>query len=337
MDSIFWFWTDSYTSFRNAIVNLAVNCPETCRTILENVVKEKNFTQWDEAQLWRMLSSTSGNHHMHVAPRLDEFTDRLVFDSSNPPIDGKIDGLKMFMERCQTVYNNNTEATDVYINHFLTDLYGKQAGNLIAYLLSKATPEVKQEVINSYLDAGNQGLNAQIEIIVKKNSIWKRRGNNGNYVIATRRKGESKETPLKFTHQPSLVYYMLHLIDSYHQPLYKQTSTRRLPPIDLSRNETAFCMLYTKLYNVDYKRARERHHTLLYRYEPNGKLRAGRLKDVVYDIRKTLQTVFDVYRESYIPYTVSTHKHLSIPPQLIIFERSAEDVLQCLPQNIIFR
>ena len=335
MDAGFYFWTDSYTSFRNSIINLAVNCPETCQTILENVAKEQNFSQWDEAREWRLLASKSGAHHMHVAPWPDEFTDRLVLDIKNPPDNGKVDGLKMFMERCQTAYNNNTETTDVYINHFLADLYGKQAGNLIAFLLSKATPEVKQEVLNNYLDAGTQGLYANIELVVRKNSIWKRRGNNGYYVISTRQKGESKETPLKFTHQPSLVYYMLHLIDSYHHPLFKQTSTRRLRPIDLRRNELAFCRLYDELYHVDYERAKERYHALLYRNEPNGAVRAGRLKDVVYDIRKTLQAVFDNYDESYVPYTVSAHKHLSISPDLIVFDENAKVLLNSIPQGFI--
>jgi hypothetical protein len=49
---------------------------------------------------------------------------------------------------------------------------------------------------------------------------------------------------------------------------------------------------------------------------------------VIYDIRQHLRMLFAPYDESFIPYAMTAHEHLALPPSKIVFEGEAKLLLK---------
>ena len=66
------------------------------------------------------------------------------------------------------------------------------------------------------------------------------------------------------------------------------------------------------------KRIRENRH---------GEIRAGRVNEVIYDIKKQVAQAFTAYDESCRPYVMTARSHLTVNPDRIHFEDEAEELL----------
>ncbi len=326
-----YFFTDSYQSFRDSLVNLAVNNPMLCGEILTKVNEIKNYQNWEKWHEWRILISQSMEHHTHVPPFGEFEVSRWTGRPTEPELD---DGIVRFLEWCSERKKEkgdngfNTDPVSLKLDEFLRDFYGKEAGKIIEFLLERASPEVRQEVAANYFDPDYMGRIASVDIIVKKNGKWGRWGNQGKYQIYTRKGANGEETLLKFTHQVSAVYYILYLIDCVNNFKIYDDISRKLPPIPLHLNKSAFIEIYDNVYGQSLSKIDERYHKLLYREDELGRIRVGRESETASDIRKTLAKVFEKYNESYVPYTMNSLKHLNISPEHIIFDGEAKDLLK---------
>ena len=325
-----YFFTDSYQSFRDSLVNLAVNNPMLCGEILTQVNEIKQYQDWDKWHEWKILSSQSMDHHTPVPPFGEYEPSPWMERPVEPELD---DGIVRFLEWCSERKKEkggdglNADPVSQKLDEFLRDFYGKEAGKIIEFLLKKASPEVRQEVAANYFDADYMGRIATVDIVIKKSGIWGRWGNQGKYQIYTRKGAKGEETLLKFTHQVSAVYYLLYLIDCVNNFKMYDDVSRKLPPIPLYRNKPAFVEIYVKVYGLSLSKIDERYRKLLYREDELGRMRVGRESETTSDIRKTLAKVFEKYNESYVPYTMNSQKHLNISPERIKFDGDAKDLL----------
>ncbi len=84
--------------------------------------------------------------------------------------------------------------------------------------------------------------------------------------------------------------------------------------------------LYHRVYPISDKKLEERVYHLLYR-EVDGNLRVGRENELRRDIRHHLEDVFSNFGGSHQPYAMTARTHLTVPPELLIFEGEARKLL----------
>jgi len=202
----------------------------------------------------------------------------------------------------------------------LRRLYDAGAAEAIGYLYNRADSQTKEIFARLFLSDEDAADYSAVDILVRENTDpAKVRGNQGCYIIFTR-KGDMDPMLLKFTHQPTAVYYLMHLIDHYNDG----TKSERL---DLRKNESTFMQLYQKVYSLSDKEILQRFRGLLVRQDRYGDLRAGRLNDLTYDISQRMAEHFRVYDENPNPYIVNAYHHLLMPRGRICFEGSAQTLL----------
>lgn len=143
-------------------------------------------------------------------------------------------------------------------------------------------------------------------------------GNTGRFLIYAC-KGE-ETIRLKFTHQPSAVFYLMHLVDHCKRDHEDDI-------VDLRQCKDAFMTLYKMVYDVTADELNKRYSDLLFREDYNGNIRAGRANEIIYDISKTLAKAFEAYDESYFPYALKARKHLTVSRERIHFDDDAQELL----------
>ena len=92
-----------------------------------------------------------------------------------------------------------------------------------------------------------------------------------------------------------------------------------LEPLSLGTNREEFMNLYHEVYDIPQSTLEDRFKKLLYR-EESGRERAGRLRELIYDIRKHVEAVLDLFDESAAPYVMTAFRHLTIGRGHIVFE-----------------
>jgi len=206
----------------------------------------------------------------------------------------------------------------------LEQLYGNEAAKALMFLVDRAGEAARSEFIMRFVDIEQLVRLSTANIVVRctEKSV-RRTGNTGLFQIFVQMSnGEARL--LHFTNQVSTVYYLMYLIDRRH----KQDKQGMLPPLNLGGNKQAFVELYHRAYdNITHDEILRRYNLLLYRQE--GKtVRAGRLNEVIYDIRRNLNKLFGTYGQNYLPYAMTARSHLAIPAKHILFEGEAEQLLQ---------
>ena len=92
-----------------------------------------------------------------------------------------------------------------------------------------------------------------------------------------------------------------------------------LDPLDLGANKEEFMRLYHAVYDIPQSTLDHRFKELMYR-EVDGKQRAGRTRELIYDIRQRMEEVLTEFNEASSPYVMTAFRHLTIDKQHIIFE-----------------
>ena len=227
--------------------------------------------------------------------------------------------LENFVDMCRA-YREDALDRCTDLQRFLRDLYESDAVNAIMFLLKRADDDTIRHFAKCHLGNEMSLLHATVDIIVRKNDNLERMtGNIGRYIIYTRKGKDGEEKLLKFTNQASTVYYLMFLIGRCQQD-------RLLPFVELRMNLEPFLELYRQVYD-------EPETTLLYKFKhllqrtESGRIRAGRLHEIVYDIRKHLALRFDEYDETYLPYAMTAREHLTVSPDHIYFEGDAAQLL----------
>ena len=228
-----------------------------------------------------------------------------------------------FAELCNSVKYEHDPESEKELNMMLKDLYHDRffVRSLI-FLLKKSDAETIKQFAASYI-GDDEAQYASVDIMVRKNDMLERiTGNIGHYLVYTRKGEDGEEKLLRFTNQVSMIYYLMFLISRCQK-------SRQKDFVELRKNQDPFLELYRQVYNEPETTLLFKYKNLLNREDQYGNIRAGRLNEVIYDIRLHLQERFKEYDESFMPYAMTARHPLTVPPERIRFEGEAQQLL-CL-------
>jgi hypothetical protein len=80
-----------------------------------------------------------------------------------------------------------------------------------------------------------------------------------------------------------------------------------------------FLELYHLVYDISPASLQQRFQNLLYR-EEDGKIRVGRTRELIYDIRMHVEEHFVAYDEAAAPYVMTAYRHLEIDAEHIVID-----------------
>lgn len=217
-------------------------------------------------------------------------------------------------QHCSTRQQENA------LKSFLEVSYSREASQAIAFLLCYVDDAVIRHFSNKYLFSTALPYEVKTDIFVRPiPDGMMMKGNTGRFLIFIHQP-DGSETQLKFTNKSAVVYYLMYLIDRHHKQ-------GLLAPLSLQKNRDRFVELYCRVYDIPREKAMQTCDNLIRRYV-DGKIRAGRENDVIYDIRRHLEATFKAQPYSYHPFAMTAHEHLSVSPQKIHFVGDAEKLLQ---------
>jgi len=226
-----------------------------------------------------------------------------------------------FVGLCEKVRDEQDKESERELKDMLQELFlNKDFVSALMMLLGNADSETIRRFADSYLGQ-NMAQYATVDIVVRKNDNLERMtGNIGRYLIYTRKGEDGEEKLLRFTNQASTVYYLMFLISRCQQenPAF----------VELGKNRDSFLELYRQVYDEHDSTLVYKYTTLLYRENKWGVKHAGRLHEIVYDIRRHLASRFDEYDEMSQPYAMTARQHLTVSPAHIRFEGEAQQLLQ---------
>lgn len=235
--------------------------------------------------------------------------------------DNPYETISRFVSLCVKVRDEHDKESERELKDMLQELFlNKDFVSALFTLLRKANTDTIKQFADSYLGQ-NLAQYATVDIVVRKNDNLERMtGNIGRYLIYTRKGEDGEEKLLKFTNQASTVYYLMFLISRCQQdcPAF----------VELGKNRDSFLELYRQVYDEHDSTLVYKYTTLLYRENKWGVKHAGRLHEIVYDIRRHLASRFDEYDEVSQPYAMTARQHLTVSPDHIRFEGEAQQLLQ---------
>ena len=210
--------------------------------------------------------------------------------------------------------------TDKCLTALLSELYGGSMARALKFLLDNVDESVRLRFAYTYLSPQSLACHATATIVVKPATQQERvTPNMGRFLIYVRN-SHGDDTLLRFASQVSTIFYLMFLVDRQHK-------AGDLPPIDLRKNEHAFCALYHAVYeDIRHDTVVQRYRNLMYR-KVDGHIRTGRKGETISDIRRQLERVFAPLAESFVPYAMTARSHLAVPPDKIIFEGQANRLL----------
>lgn len=316
-------------AFRIALINLAINSPDDFRRLMHELPELEGYQPHHLPYSFATRSLGTFRRlkrelyeHSYDNPFIYLFFSYARCDGIMPPFsDDWV--LEYFTELCTKRYaacHLNEDGQWEYqippispeLEEVIKHLQNSRAAEAIIYLLNYALPEVKKSFLNNFLSPDELARRANVKIIVRRReNERKMRGNIGNYLIFTK-KDDEEEQLLRFTHQASCVYYLMYLIDRYQRSGFLQ-------PLDLAINKCEFMRLYQRVYDISSKELEIRYQNLLYR-EENGRIRVGRTRELIYDIRMHVEEHFMGYDEAAAPYLMTAYRHLEIGSEHIVFE-----------------
>lgn len=225
-----------------------------------------------------------------------------------------------FVRLCLNVRDENDKKSEKEMEEMLWELYHNR-GFVCAlmWLLRNADTKTIKQFADSYLGQG-MAVYANVDIVVRRNDGLERMtGNIGRYIIFTRMGKDDVERLLKFTNQASTVYYLMFLISRCQQdcPTF----------VELRKNRDSFLELYRQVYDEPDSTLVYKYTNLLQREDKNGVKHAGRLHEIIFDIRKHLAYRFEDYDETFLPYAMTARQHLTVSADHIYFEGEARQLL----------
>lgn len=291
-----------YEQWESALKSIAANSPKLCYDLLTTLCYEEQGQREDNPFKEKKKEVWFSNKPMNIAPREEEDkVERIV--SSWAFADGH--------------YSREVEWD---IETILRHRLGRQALEALRNFLYNSDEATVQDFVDSLMSPDDLAERASAKIIIKPMTDMSLvRGNTGFFVIYTQ-KDDSEPIQLKFLHQVSAVFYLMYLIDHVN----RQHGTGI---IDLRRNRDEFTSLYQSVYDINRGEAYNRYEQLLFRENRHGEIRAGRVNEVIYDIKKHVSQAFTAYDESCRPYVMTARSHLTVSSDRIHFEDEAKGLL----------
>ena len=302
--------------FQQIMMQLVVYDPDMCSQLLRRVVvKEEEILPFGFWKWLRILRTPRPVRHTYSEYPKVLMADEPAFSEAQKNF------ANHFVELCEKVRNQHDSQSEWQLQSYLRELYQSDAARAILFLLKRADEQTLRQFSVSHLGQEETARMATVDIVVRKNEGLERiTGNTGQYLIYTRKGVDGEERLLKFTNQASTVYYLMFLI-SHCQP------NRVLPFVELRNNTEVFFELYQQVYDDNAKSLYSKIKNLLFRIDNYGNVRAGRLNEIVYDIRKHLELRFEEYGESFQPYAMTATRPLSVGAERIHFMGAAQQLL----------
>lgn len=228
-----------------------------------------------------------------------------------------------FAELCDSVKYEHDPESEKELDLMLKDLYHDRFFvSSLMFLLKKADAETIKQFAACYI-GDDEAQYASVDIIVRKNDKLERiTGNIGHFLIYMRKGEDSEEKLLRFTNQASMIYYLMFLISRCQK-------SRKKDFVELRKNQDPFLELYRQVYDEPETTLLFKYKNLLNREDLYGNVRAGRLNEIIYDIRRHLEERFMEYDESFKPYAMTAKQPLTVSAERIHFEGEAQQLL-CL-------
>lgn len=294
-----------YRQFCNIMTSLALCCRDSYMTILAKAFSIGRAHKSSVVSGVSVSRSPLEDDEPHEFPKVTSYNE--ICD----PI--------RFMELCNRVKYDNDKESEKELYEMLQSLYqNKTFVRGLMFLLKKADTETIKRFAEAYIGQ-DEAQYATVDIVVRRNDGLERiTGNTGQYLVYTRKGDDGEAQLLKFTNQPSLVYYLMFLIARCQQKGF----------VDLRMNQEPFLELYRQVYDEHETTLLYKYKNLLNREDKYGNVRAGRLNEIVYDIRKHIEERFMQYDESYMPYAMTARHHLTVSADHIHFEGEARQLLQ---------
>ena len=267
--------------------------------------------------LQKILGSSSEKKKKKKTKEEEEEEARLIKESYQHVEEKAIDD---FVSLCSLAQQPGNKQAEHLVETFLRDLYQSDLASHIMFLLMHVDKPCLRQFAQTKLGVSNAAWFCTVDIVVRKTDDKLVHGNTGHYTIFTRSK-DGSEQPLHFTHQPSTVYYLMFLI-------CRCQTHRLLPHFEFRHNMYAFFKIYRLVYDESDAAIHEKFKKLLYREDQFGQLRAGRLHEIVYDIRQQLEQRFNEYGENYQPYAIGAREELTVGAEHIYFEGEAQQMLE---------
>lgn len=303
-------------ALHKGIENVTFTNPELLKDLLKNA--EADESQWNFS-VWNWLSDISFS-------MLPDYADAEKVGAAGDTLAKKIeqflggkssgDWIENFVEVCKQNKKAPSYQSQALIKDVLNNLFDRTSANAIHYLLEKMAKEEDYAYFaHNFLDAYAMADNAGVNLIVRKIKNPNQVSGNYGWIQIFTHKDNKGEQRLHFEHKPTFIIYLMYLIDRFNR---KEDALS----FDLMKNKTFFNNLYNSVYSYSSKNADDEFEKLI-RRNVNGTFRQGRLPQCMTDMRKTLADAFKEYDENYLPYTLSSRTHLSIPANKIIFEGDA--------------
>lgn len=266
---------------------------------------------------WMKLLQKAIEPSIKKKTKEEEEEARLIKESYQHDEEKAIDD---FVSLCSLAQQPGNKQAEHLVETFLRDLYQSDLASHIMFLLMHVDKPCLRQFAQTKLGVSNAAWFCTVDIVVRKTDDNLVHGNTGHYTIFTRSK-EGSEQPLHFTHQPSTVYYLMFLI-------CRCQTHRLLPHFEFRHNMYAFFKIYRLVYDEPEAAIHAIFKKLLYREDQFGQLRAGRLHEIVYDIRQQLEQRFNEYGENYQPYAIGAREELTVGAEHIYFEGEAQRMLE---------
>ena len=308
--------TEQFVEFRDVMLALAVaNSEYFYRMLFSSVIKNEYPSRY--GMYPRKVLSRLKKHPGVYAKHMGGFDDCCGGIGEDSSLGGR------FKQLCWKIINGIDEKEAAReLELLLADIYAdKDVTRDLLFLLKRSDEETVRQFADMRLSRQETFQNTSVDILVKKNQGEAHiSGNVGHYLIYTRQGEHSEEKLLKFANQASYIYYLMFLIHHCQKG-------NLLSFVELRLNQEPFLELYRQVYDEHESTLLYKFKNLLQREDSSGKIRAGRLHEIVYDIRKHLENRFEEYGESYLPYAMTARHHLTVGAEHIHFEGDARQLL----------
>ena len=332
-------------SLMNAMQNLAVQEPDSCRVLINQITETwKKPEKPGQPEQKSLLGKVIGGFVNGVANLL---IPGAGIGMAMAPTGGAIQG-----QLREDSYRRSLEIMDRFVGNcnILFRLQGKEkftpkqeallakAQSEVTYVFSMITPQIfgdfsiqmmrKRDIALAYdnyinriklaeesrLTVSVETPKEEIDALIDPKVIKKIK-TNGKYRVYLS-DGE-KTVQVRFSRKPSCIVYIIYLLDRKHRG-------EDIDTIKISDNKKAFCELYSQIYSES--GASKAYNSLITLTEEDGVKRA-RLADCYMDIRDALTSAVASFKESPLPFYIPNEKsHITVLSEKIVLPESIESL-----------
>lgn len=330
-------------SLMNAMQNLAVQEPDSCRVLIHQITEtwKKPEKQPEQGGLLGKVIGGLVNGvanllipgagiGMAMAPTGGAIQGQLREDSYRH----SLEIMDRFVENCNTILRLQTKEKFTPKQEALL----QKAQSEVNYVYSMVTPQIasdmffqvvrKRDIALAYDNCINRiklAEESRLKVCVETPreeidalfdpKVIKKIKTNGNYRVYLT--DGNNTVQVRFSRKSSCIIYIIYLLDRKHRG-------EDIDTIRISDNRETFCALYSLIYSES--GASQAYRSLVTQTEDEGVKRA-RLSDCLMDIRDALTSAVASFKESPLPFYIPNEKsHITVLGEKIVLPKSIESL-----------